>query len=390
MVGLSSGVPCLARLGYGKGVPKGQLVSIAAFGARGDGRHNDRQAIYQALISAETVFFPSGRYHLGQMRSGEAAFDLRGLGRAVRIVTEPDVTLVVETVEPGMPSVFVLEGGRDIRIGDLAMEDLGGDNEMYRRPDAHEKWRGALGIRVVPGSGLGPTLQLGRLAGKRLTAVVCVQGPPPAIRIQGIRIRELRATDCYYGFNCQDNGDIVAIDQLIAEGCRRSYFVYGVEHHRVNVLSRASKGANADVLIKRYRFNTRDIDIVYHAEGHLYRGGNSLIVLEQQPPVGAPAGSIEGVRVQISVRSPHSIATPVLFRSYVPDGTSERAETDDNWNRIDLRFGVMETRAPFYIESSVVPRSPGTVHVSGAERWRIAPRVFSAFRVSLAKAAPFQ
>src|SRR5688500_12951496 len=41
------------------------LVSVRAFGAVGDGRHDDRDAVLRALRSGHAIFFPKGTYVIG-------------------------------------------------------------------------------------------------------------------------------------------------------------------------------------------------------------------------------------------------------------------------------------------------------------------------------------
>jgi hypothetical protein len=360
-----------------------RTVSIRDLGAIGDGRNNDRAAIARALMSSDRVFFPSGRYFLGSTKGGESVFDLRVSTRPTHIVTEPGVTLVVSTAEPGMPNVFVFGSGNDVRIGSLEIEDLGGVNDL--EPSEANKWQGAIGVKIVPGRGRSDTLRIDRIVGKKLTAVVSVQGASLTERVRGINIGELHASECYYGFNCQENGDDVVIGTLTTERCRRSYFVYGVRNHRVNVVSRNGKGANADVLIKRYRFDTRDIDVTYRCEHAGTSGPGNLVVLEQQPPEGASPGQIANVRVAMSVNAPRLDAMPVLFRAWSPDGANEKTRTEDYWDQIELEFADMETRSSVFVDTRAIPSRRGTVRIVGAGRNNIGEKVLEGFNVQFAR-----
>jgi hypothetical protein len=360
----------------------GETVSIRDLGAIGDGRNNDRAAIAKALTSADRVVFPRGRYFLGSTKGGETVFDLRASSRPTHILTEPGVALLVSTTEPGVPSVFLFGSGNDIRIGSLEIEDLGGINDLP--PSGAGQWQGANGVKIVPGRGKAGSMRIDRIVGKKLTAVVSIQGASLTERVRGITIGELHASDCYYGFNCQENGDDVVIGKLIAERCRRSYFVYGVRNHRVNVVSKNGKGANADVLIKRYRFDTRDIDVTYHCEHEGSLGPGNLVVLEQQPPKSASTGQIANVRVAMSVNAPRLVATPVLFRAWPPDGTVEKTRTDDYWDQIEFEFGKMTIRSPVFVDTRAIPARKGTVRIAGAERENISAAMFQGFDVRFA------
>lgn len=347
-----------------------ELHSVRDFGATGDGRSNDRAAIREALQASSRVHFPAGKYLLGEISDGEVVFDLRTRSD-MQLTTAGEVLLIVSTSKKVFPAIFAFSGGANATIGNFTIVDTAGDQNA--------KWQGAIGFLFVPGTEKAPTASIGRIRGQNLTSLLTVRGFN-GNRVSGINVASIVAQDCYYGATFQENGDNVTIGQLSTLRCFRSYFVYGVKEHNVNIVSRNGRKASADVLIKRYRIDTERIKLVYRAEGSRIEAPNGLVVLEHQPDSKSAPSIISDIDIDVSVASSAATGMPVLFRSYTEAGVME-LETQNRWHGIRVKFAAIETATQISIASSSTPRVQDIITVNGLTSKNISRSISNAFKV---------
>jgi len=330
-------------------------VSVKDFGAKGDGATNDRAAVVSALRASKSIVFPEGDYYLGELGRSipSTAISLRG-GR-IRIRSQGRVRLIVNTIEKAVTTVFGVSSVSDLFVGDFEIVDHGGD--------ARQKWRGAVGFMIVGQTGPSSGISFGRVTARNLVAGILVRGRT-ANRVSGIRVDRLVCEDCYYGVNCQENGDDMVIGSIETTNCNRSYFVYGVTGHRVSVRSMNGAQASADCLIKRYEFDTSDIVLRYFARGTRIKAPHGLVVFEQQPGPGTGAGVIRDVSVDLDVDAEASTGYPVLFRSYTHDGKPDVNQTRNVWDRIRVS-GFARTAAQAVMHAEMLPAKRGRLTVRG-------------------------
>ena len=223
-----------------------QTVSVKDFGAVGDGVADDRTAIQAAFDSgAKKVYFPTGSYYLGSTATAINFIDLSALGENLSIVTDGFVEFVVETTAQVQPNIFYLKDNSHFTSGPVRFKDLG-YNPLV-------DWQGAWGFCLDNNAGNWGDIVIDAAYGNDMVGVVKVtaQTVDAANRIRGIKIGQLFSDNCYYGFNAQNSGDGVTINNLISYRNYRSYFIYGVTDHKVKVYSRNTRLTSGDVNISR-------------------------------------------------------------------------------------------------------------------------------------------
>jgi hypothetical protein len=177
-------------------------------------------------------------------------------------------------------------------------------------------WHGAIGFSLDASTNWG-NLIFDSIHSKNLVGSVIVSGGNSTTRIRGIKIGQLFSDDCYYGFNAQENGDGVVIDNLVAYQNYRPFYVYGVTDHKVKIFSRKNRATSAAVNISRSVLNTSGIDITYVA-----RDQDQAITHVLINHVGLGGGEISNVRVNVDIQS-SAVYAPVRFVNYTGSGGTE-------------------------------------------------------------------
>jgi hypothetical protein len=347
-------------------------ISVREFGARGDGHSFDRPAISSALKASNRVLFPRGDYNLGELSHGETVFNFHPAQPNAALLTEGRVRLVAHTTDRSIPKIFEISGARNLEVGDFEITDTGGDNS--------HSWRGAIGFLINAERHSSSNLAFGALSGYGLVSMLTVTGKG-SHRARGVRIRRVECHNCFYGVNCQDNGDDVEIGRIVAVRCRRSYFVYGVKNHKVVIESRDGRTASSDVLIKRYKFDTSHIRVLYHARDSGIVAPNGLVAMEHQPEISTGPGTISDIAIELHIDAPSSTAFPVVLRSYESDGTPELGTTANRWSEISLS-GVVRTAAPVAVYSTVKQLKKGRLYLQLPPGTRIDHNVKDSFDLS--------
>ena len=122
----------------------------------------------------------------------------------------------------------------------------------------------------------------------------------------GFKIGRANVKNAWYGVNCQYNGDDVSIENLSTEDVSRSYFVYGVKHHKAFIRSKNNVGE--DVAISTLDgFGCENIDINYintdsTAAVSGSRGACVLINLVEGTTTPS-AGTIRNIKANITTKS---------------------------------------------------------------------------------------
>jgi hypothetical protein len=295
------------------------MVSVKDFGAVGDGVANDRPAIQAAFATSKSVYFPSGSYYLGAFSTVTNIIDLSALGSGVSIHCDNNVEFVVQTTASVMPRVFYLLNNSNFSCDPIRIRDTGYD------PLA--TWKGAIGFYMDCGaSDNWGDIKISAIYGSNLVAPVVVAGGNASNRIRGIRIGQLFSDNCYYGFNAQNNGDGVIIDNLVAYQNYRPYFVYGVSDHKVKIFNRAARSTSGAVNISRAvgGLNTSGIDVTYVARDMTV--GITHVLINHIDLLG---GEISNVRVNVDIRS-SVVYSPVRFVNYTGSGGSETSAASSN------------------------------------------------------------
>lgn len=301
--------------------------TVKDFGAVGDGVNNDLLAIRAAFMAGKTVRFPAGTYFLGSAASPVNLLDLSGLGAGITIITKGVVELVVETTENVMPRIFYLQDNANLRCGAIRFRDRG-----YSRAVT---WRGAIGF-FLDSAPAKRAKSWGEVhfesihANSMVAAIICAGAVDAAYRVRGIWIGEVVATDCYYGVNCQNQGDDVVVTSLTTDRCVRPYFVYGVSDHAVSIVSRANRPSTGAVNISRSvgGLDTKRLKIKYVNRDTILPGVRHANFNH----IDLRGGVISDIQLHVDIRS-SAPYEPVAFINYSGSG----GEPDDRPSMNEVR-----------------------------------------------------
>ena len=290
------------------------IPSVKDYGAIGDGVTNDRAAIQAAFNANKQVYFPSGTYFVGSYSGGEKIIDLSALGDGITIFCGKSVELVCQSTANVSPQFFYLLRNSKFTCGPISFRDTGYDPAIT--------WKGALCFLLDNGTGASDNwgdINLECVYARNVVSVVTVAGGDATHRIRGIRIGQLFADDCYYGFNAANQGDGVQIENLISYQNYRPYFVYGVADHKVKVFNRANRNTSGAINISRSvgGLNTKGIDVSYVARDMTV--GITHVLINHIDLLG---GTIADVKVNVDIEST-VIYNPIRFVNYTGSGGAE-------------------------------------------------------------------
>jgi hypothetical protein len=308
----------------------GAPANVKDFGAVGDGTTNDRTAIQAAINSgAKQIYFPEGDYYLGATSTAINFLDFSNAGTDVSIVTDGFVRFVVETTAQVQSNIIYLKNNSHFTCGPIRFKD-NGYNPLV-------DWQGAWGICLdnATGGNWGNVV-IDAVYGESMVGVVKIicQTIESANRIRGVKIGQIFADNCYYGFNAQNSGDAVVIDNLISYRNYRSFFVYGVTDHQVNIYSRDLRLTSGDVNISRGvgGLNTSNISVNYTNKDNTTLNVCNVNINH----IDLLGGTISGIDVVLDVQSTVAYA-PLKFVNYTGAGGSETTAPSSNYVQ-DIRI----------------------------------------------------
>jgi hypothetical protein len=301
----------------------GSPVNVLDFGAIGNGVANDRLAIQAAFDSgAKQVYFPTGTYYLGSTATAIKFIDLSALGDNLSIVTDGFVQFVVETTAAVIPIIFYLKNNSNFSCGPVRFTDTGYD------PLSISPLKGAAAFTLDNASGGNwGNVVIDAIYGNSLVSCVSVIGAvESANRIRGIHIKQLFSDNCFYGFNAQNQGDGVKIDNLIAFQNYRPYFVYGVTSHQVKILNRNNRTTSAAINISRSvgGLKTTNLWVDYTARDMAVNITHVLI-----NHIDLLNGIISDIHLNLDINSTTAY-TPLRFVNYTGSGGSETTAASTN------------------------------------------------------------
>lgn len=334
-----------------------QLVTPQDFGAVGDGSTNDLAA-FQLLIAAYKHFrIPAGTYNLGTLSSSSSVLAISGAGGKITIETEGFVKFTFARSGVVTPKIFDLTDCDGLHIGDLHFTDTG-----YSAGSPNS---GATGVTLTAdASHTVKNVDIGALYMNGGLAPLIVIGTASTLRITGVHVGLISAINTTYGYNAQNNGDGVTIDQLYTNACNgRSFFVYGCKSVRANIYSvdNASAGTG-DVLISAYSngLDTVDVKINYTCKG------TSLAFV----PLGMQFNSDEltarkivdcNINADIDMGA-IALTDVVYFSAYNLAGTVQNTSTTINtFERITLNGRILATNTTNKINIGCQPTTIGNL-----------------------------
>lgn len=295
-----------------------ESISVKDFGAVGNGIANDRSAINAAFSSGfKSIYFPSGTYYIGSLGSGEVAFNLSAMGNGVSIHTDSSVEIVANTTA-GISVVFLLTNNNNFSCGHIRFRDTGydplvtwkGTTAFYLENDGISDWSG---------------VNIASISAKNVVSPITIAGAS-AKRIRGINIGTIISDDCYYGFNAQNQGDVVTVGILYTYMNYRPYFAYGCTSHNVNIFNNNARAGSGALNISRSvgGFDTSGLNLTYTSRANTVDITHVLI-----NHIDLLGGTIKDIKVHLDIES-SSLYYPVRFVNYTGAGGSETSAASAN------------------------------------------------------------
>lgn len=353
----------------------GAPANVKDFGAVGDGIANDRAAIQAAFNSgAKKIYFPTGIYWLGEYSTGVNIIDLSNAGSNISIITGKSVELRCKTTANVIPKFFYLLNNSHFTCGPIKFSDTGYDPNIT--------WRGAFAFQMeaLPGTGGWGDVVFDSIFCNGLVGCVVLSGGDSSARIRGVHIKQLFSNNCYYGFNSQNQGDGVKIDNLIAFQNYRPYFVYGVTDHKVKVFNRANRSTSGAINISRSPsgLNTQGIDVSY-----VSRDNTNTITHVLINHIDLLGGTISDIKVNVDIESSVSY-DPVNFINYTGSGGSPTSAASSNLVYDITLSGSCDAQAsPVGIIASYA--SKGNLNFTGGKNFSFSSTIPTKFYLGDAK-----
>ncbi len=350
------------------------LVNVKDFGATGTGATNDRIAIQNAFAASKTVFFPEGDYYVGHYTTGEIIIDLSLYGNGIRIKTEGIVTISCSTTGAGVrPDIFRLDNNNDFYCEPICF--LGVDTDL---------------VDITGPNAFGLT-NMGNISWGNITFenIKCVdmisgittysQGGNIANRIHGINIGQLNIENCYYGLNCQNDGDNI-FGTIIASYCVKPYFVWGVWDHVINMFNKQPIVSTGQCSIATLpdSNNTRGITVNYtcHNSDATFNLGTHVSI-EHTDLIGH---EISGIKVHVNIHDSIGPYYPVVFRNYTGSGGAETILASNNIVRDIQLSGSCDANAlPVQVIASYATK--GQMHFIPGLNFFPSPGILGGFKL---------
>lgn len=362
--------------------PVDSIGKVESFGAKASNDAADAATNRTALRNAhlawkagafrELHYIRDGRYHIGAFSGAPSSL----LGAAHLSGTKGRIngngaTLVYTSDKTASHDIYLFDRFNGVLIDRLNFEDTSGIDPRGSNP------RGVRCITLVGGfatNAQGITIRDCEFTGVYGCIVVYTSDTASTGRVSGIKIENCKGTNCYYGFNCQNDGDGAHVSMLFFN-VRRAYFVYGVSDHDCDF--RVSHdgvfpGSTGMFKVTRYDRNTFNIKV---------RGSFSGSVASFIPcaidHINDDAGNslVDGIDFDLSFGSiTGGVASPgFVVRNYSENGTEQLTPlapggdadspvtTYQRTRNLRIRFAVSNWGSEPFVKAFSVPFDPGNV-----------------------------
>lgn len=343
-----------------------KAVFLDSKGADRAGTDTSNTAMLRALETGRPIAIQSGIYNFGNA-SGTALFDLEDYGAGVNFIPTGDVLMKCNTTTDAITPFFFLNGNSDFYAGKMKFTDTGYIAQA-------SPFHGAVAYMASGNAGAMENIVIDAIhCDDMLSPMIITGGNNTTNRVRGVSIRQIIANNCYYGFNAQDQGDGVKIDQLIAYQNFRTYFVYGVKDHNVNILSRANRSTSGAVNIGRLAGgnDTSGITVKYVAREQTQDITHVLI-----DHIDLLGGKIKNIDVTVDIES-SSLYYPVRFVNYDGSGNESASASSNEVSGVRIR-GVCDAQARD-ITTVAAYASKRVIEIERARGVRASQSVYDAF-----------
>jgi hypothetical protein len=170
------------------------------------------------------------------------------------------------------------------------------------------------------------------VSAKNVTAAVIVQGKFTS-RTKNINIAAIYSDDCYYGINCQNQGDNVKVGVIYAYQNYRPVFIYGINGFETTVYCNHNRSTSAAINISRGvgGYDTEAVSIRYIA-----RDQSSTSTHVGISHIDLLGGAISNINLDLDIES--SIAyNPVSLFNFDGVGVQTSAASSNVVKNITVR-----------------------------------------------------
>jgi hypothetical protein len=331
---------------------------------------NNRAAIVAALkvLKAGVVdaiaFMPLGEYFCGSYGATQttvfgAEGECTGLSGAIR---GNGARLVATTTKDTSHDLFAFRQFRGLTISGLTAVETSPDLTVIRGLRAFSfvggvsTFASGLTLRDVSAEGC-----LG--AWSFYTDNAAATGRLTDITFEGACV----ARDCYYGINCQEDGDRMR-GAITCFNVRRGYLIYGVREHQMTISCGRTVdalGSDGFVKIDRFTRNTLEIKVNLTCSGSI--SGITPVSLDHQNMDGA-ASIIDGVDVTLFVPEGAFGAGSnplVRLRSYdVSGGASQTGVREHQTKRLSIKANFGTYGGEPFVKTDYIPAVPTAIKIS--------------------------
>jgi hypothetical protein len=344
-----------------------------------------RPALQKALASSRNVRFPAGTYYLGNVAKFERILDIDGRGGPLSIVADGLVELVCKTIDDSIPQVFHVTNADGVTIRGFHFRDIGYDNSATT-----SRYKGAAAIVLRASSDGAKVLRNVSIdnvhCSNMVHALLCLGNPDN--RISGIKVGRIVADTCYYGINCQNNGDNLVVDVLNTKNVKRSYFAYGVSSHNARIHSEDNQNSTGDVNIScNCSSSAKARDTTNLAIRYTCVAPKNKITLININICGEANGKIQDVRLDLDIDSSTS-GEILAFKTFTSGASGpvkdNKGSTGNLYDNIEVAGRIKAPRAPTHITIDSQPTRRGRILIGpDIDRSRIAQSVHRYFEVRL-------
>jgi hypothetical protein len=318
IVSCSGAESCLRFSGVG-------IVYPHWWGALGNGSANDLLAVQAAYAASPVVHFMPGVYNFGTISGSSplALVIINGHGDHAALLTSGRVKFIVQTQVNEIHYIFGVYNSNSVQIGDVEFEDSGFDINVT--------WRGAAGISLYAADDSdGPlhNVKISSVRGTNMVQAIFAGGFPSATnRIRNVHIGLLECTNCYYGWNAQNNGDDVVIDLIRTDNVYRSFFVYGVTGVKATIHSYNALASSGDIDISAYGsgYDTSAIDLKFVSRA----AASSSYPIALTTLENSRASTVSGVTIDADIDAT-DVDTLAKWVDYTGTGGAENTGATNN------------------------------------------------------------
>jgi hypothetical protein len=344
------------------------VVSVKDFGAVGDGVADDTVAFIACSQAAQAagggnIFFPKGTYKIFQQGATYSQFPFEFSGISGIYIDFSQATIKVDPSKNWIgqnASLFRFTNCRDVYVlgGNFESPSIALDGTFT-------------GVEVISLRGDCRGVTVPYVRAQNALAVIQASLPASATGSRNIWIGTIDATGCVYGMNCANSGSNMVVENLVTDGCGRSFFIYDISHVKANIRSKNFK-FSADTVVATITLNRAivdDVDINYTNTESDAAASVGVGVSLNHSFVNNAIGSISNVRIHLQADIDGTGMGSAFEYSKI-DASGNPDPTDRGHTLSNVKVSGLVTGTPAFGASVQFGRF-GTVFGSGENFYQI-------------------